>query len=319
MTWLEALVLGGVQGLTEFLPISSDGHLTIVQKAFAWAAGQDRPAAETLFFFVMLHLGTLTAILVHYRRALVQGARGLLGETSVPEGLRRGEALRALGLAVVATLPLIPDKVFFMPLIERTFQDPIYAGFGFWITAAVLLATQRLRGGSKGPAETTWGDALLIGVAQMFAPLPGVSRSGLTVAAALARGFDRAWAVRFSLLIAVPAILGAAVSELKDVDPAALSRERVQMTLAGSGVAGLVGYLAIAWLIRVVRANRLWVFSLYLATLGLVVILGASMAQRGHDAGAVDRAVGSRAGRADSQGAGGLRIDPVDRADGARP
>ena len=132
-------------------------------------------------------------------------------------------------LAAVATSPLIPLALFFKKMIEKTFEGIAFAGFGFLITAAVLLLTAWLsrRDGTKGPAETTWLDALLIGLAQMFAPLPGVSRSGLTIAAALALGLSRTWAVGFSLLIAVPAILGAAVWEMRHVErsqPVARSR-----------------------------------------------------------------------------------------------
>ena len=126
-------------------------------------------------------------------------------------------------LAAVATSPLIPLALFFKKMIEKTFEGIAFAGFGFLITAAVLMLTAWLkrRDGTKGPAETTWVDALLIGLAQMFAPLPGVSRSGLTIAAALALGLSRTWAVGFSLMIAVPAILGAAVWEMRHVELAA--------------------------------------------------------------------------------------------------
>ena len=173
----------------------------------------------------MLHLGTLAAILVYYRRVIAHGLRGLLGATDVPAGFRRAAVVRVGLLAAVATSPLIPLALFLKKWIEETFESTAAAGIGFLITAAVLLADGLAEPprGTKGPAETTWLDALLIGIAQMFAPLPGVSRSGLTIAAALALGLSRTWAVGFSLLIAVPAILGAAVFELKDmVEPDAL-------------------------------------------------------------------------------------------------
>ena len=151
------------------------------------------------------------------------------------------------------------------------------AGIGFLITAAVLLLTAWLsrRDGTKGPAETTWLDALLIGIAQMFAPLPGVSRSGMTIAAALALGLSRTWAVGFSLLIAVPAILGAVVKEMKDmVDAhAALpTADYAAQAIAATIVAGLVGYAAITWLVRVVRSGRIWYFSVYLIVVGVLVL-----------------------------------------------
>jgi undecaprenyl-diphosphatase len=139
------------------------------------------------------------------------------------------------------------------------------------------------RGGTKGPDRTTWLDALVIGLAQMLAPLPGVSRSGMTIAAGLALGLSRTWAVGFSLLIAVPAILGAAVKEVKDIDPATLSADYVAQALAATVVAGLVGYAAIAWLVRIVRGGRIWYFSVYLILVGLLVL---SVAIRGGTADA---------------------------------
>src|SRR5512135_1215695 len=264
MEWLESLILGAVQGLTEFLPISSDGHLTIVQQAFARWTGHERSGAENLFFDVMLHLGTLAAIVLYFRAVVRTGARGLLGSTEVPHAYCRAAVLRTGLLAFVATLPLVPLKLFLKDWIDQSFEGVTVAGIGFLITAIVLLLTIRLRGGEKGPEQTTWLDALLIGIAQMFAPLPGVSRSGLTVAAALGLGLSRAWAVGFSLLIAVPAILGAAVFEfkdlilpkpsplevvpilgtalvaLKDLQPSTLNPDRVAQTIAATIVAGVV-------------------------------------------------------------------------------
>jgi undecaprenyl-diphosphatase len=324
MAWLEALVLGVVQGLTEFLPVSSDGHLTIVQHLFGWLSGRSRSGKEDLFFDVMLHLGTLTAIAVYYRAVVRTGARGLFGDEGVPPEYRRGALIRLGVLVVVATLPLIPDKLFFMDYIEATFQSTSAAGYGFLITAAVLLVTHWLRGGHKGPSETTWVDALGIGVAQMFAPLPGVSRSGLTVAAALALGLSRSWAVGFSLLIAFPAILGATVMELKDLDPATLGADRVAQTVAATVVAGLVGYGAIIWLVKIVRSGRLWYFSVYLVALAIAVLAATALGGRqAHGTGpdALDRPARVGAAGSGAGGGAGGPVGGVDRPldDGARP
>ena len=280
MEWLESLVLGLVQGITEFLPVSSDGHLLLTQNLFAWLTGVTKTGKENLFFDVILHLGTTAAILVHYRVEIAQAVRGLLGANDAPAGFRRPEVIRVGVLAAIATSPLIPLAVFFKKMIEKTFEGITFVGFGFLITAAVLLLTAWLkrRDGAKGPAEMTWLDALLIGVAQMFAPLPGVSRSGLTIAAALALGLSRTWAVGFSLLIAVPAILGAAVWEMRHVDPASLSGNRVLQAVAGTILAGVVGYFAIIWLTRIVRSGRIWYFSVYLVVLGIVVLSLAASA-----------------------------------------
>ena len=280
MEWLESLVLGLVQGITEFLPVSSDGHLLLTQNLFAWLTGVTKTGKENLFFDVILHLGTTAAILVHYRVEIAQAVRGLSGANDAPAGFRRSEVIRVGVLAAIATSPLIPLAVFFKKMIEQTFEGITFVGFGFLITAAVLLLTAWLkrRDGAKGPAEMTWLDALLIGVAQMFAPLPGVSRSGLTIAAALALGLSRTWAVGFSLLIAVPAILGAAVWEMRHVDPASLSGNRVLQAVAGTILAGVVGYFAIIWLTRIVRSGRIWYFSVYLVVLGIVVLSLAASA-----------------------------------------
>jgi undecaprenyl-diphosphatase len=273
MEWLESLVLGVVQGITEFLPVSSDGHLLLVQNLFAWLTRDPRSGKENLFFDVILHVGTTCAILAYYRSFIARGWRGLMGDQEVPAEMRRPALLRVAILAAIATSPLVPLALFLKKAIEQTFEGTGAAVVGFLITAGVLLLTGWLgRGeGKKGLAEMTWLDALLIGIAQMFAPLPGVSRSGVTIATGLLLGLSRAWAVGFSLLIAVPAILGAAVWELRHVEPSTLSAERISQALAGTVLAGVVGYFAIGLLTRAVRAGRIGYFALYLIVLALAV------------------------------------------------
>jgi undecaprenyl-diphosphatase len=279
MEWLESLVLGLVQGITEFLPVSSDGHLLLTQNIFASLTGRSHTGKENLFFDVVLHLGTTAAILVYYRVIIAAGWRGLRGDTKVPPAVRREQIIRVGILAAIATSPLVPLALFFKKAIEATFEGITVAGCGFLITAAALLLTSYLsrRDGLKGPGGTTWLDALLIGLAQMLAPLPGVSRSGMTIAAALALGLSRAWSVGFSLLIAVPAILGAAVWELRHVKGADLTSDHVAQALAATILAGVVGYFAIAWLTRIVRAGRIWYFSVYLIVLGIAILAFVSI------------------------------------------
>jgi len=287
MEWLEALILGVVQGITEFLPVSSDGHLLVTQKVFERLTGVKRTGDENLFVIVMLHLGTLAAILVFYRKTIRESLRGFLGGTDVPPGFHRPELVHVGILAAIATSPLVPLALFFKKYLDQAFASDTAAGYGFLITAAVLLLTAWLtrREGVKGPAQTTWLDALLIGLAQMFAPLPGVSRSGLTIAAALALGFSRTWAVGFSLLIAIPAILGGGVFELRHVTAASLTPDRLAQTLAATILAGIVGYFAIVWLVRVVKSGRIWWFSIYLIVAAIVVLATFAGRRPAADAG----------------------------------
>ncbi|APW59565.1 undecaprenyl-diphosphate phosphatase [Paludisphaera borealis] len=330
MEWLESLILGIVQGVTEFLPVSSDGHLLVTQQLFAWLTGNQRSGHQNIFFDVMLHLGTVAAILVHYRRPIREGVRGFVfNKPDVAPGFDRASIFRIVLLAAVATVPLVPFALFFKKRIDATFESDIAAPIGFLISAAILaLVSMKMRGpeGGKEPAETTWVDALLIGLAQTLAPLPGVSRSGMTIAAALALGLSRAWAVRFSLGIAVPAVCGAALYELKDAikNPEALglTPDRIAQTLAAAVIAGIVGYAAIVWLIRVVRAGRLWYFSVYLVVMAIVVLSLVSASGRSGDGSstkALDRTAGGRAAESSAVARSGLPLGALDRPDPAGP
>jgi undecaprenyl-diphosphatase len=330
MRWLESLILGFVQGITEFLPISSDGHLTVFQLVFDHLQGRSHSGKQNLFFDVMLHVGTMAAIIVYYRSAVLQGARGfLLNAKDVPETYRRENVLRVGLLAFVGTLPLIPDALFLKKLIEQALTSLTVTGVGFLVTAGMLFLTMNLRGGDKGPREMTWLDALLIGVAQAFAPLPGVSRSGLTITTGLLLGLKKPWAVGFSLLLAVPAIMGAAVFEIKDIDKASLASDRIAQTVAATILAGVVGYAAIAWLIRIVQSGRLWYFSVYLIVLAAVVLFVLPKLGVKRDAGQsqpVDRPVRVEVARPGALARADRPLEPLDRplrpgarADLARP
>ena len=163
MSWCQVVVLAIVQGLTEFLPVSSDGHLSITQQAFAALTGRRHSGAENLFFDVMLHLGTLAAIVVHYRSVVKTGAKGLLGSTDVPPPYRRASVVRTALLAGVATTPLIPLALFLKKWIEAAFESTAATGFGFLITLG------------RPPLDLR-DSPLLIPVAQALVALPLVVR-----------------------------------------------------------------------------------------------------------------------------------------------
>ena len=229
-----------------------------------------------------------------------------MGAEDVAPTYKRNAVIRTILLSGVATTPLIPLALFLKKYIDAAFGSTAAAGIGFLITAGVLLITMKLQSRGeegKGPLETTWLDALLIGIAQMFAPLPGVSRSGLTIATGLSLGLSRAWAVGFSLLIAIPAILGAAVMEVRKVDTATLTPDRIGQTLAAAILAGIVGYGAIIWLVKIVRSGRMWYFSVYLVVLGIGVLIWTALAG-GPDANARAQDSAHRAVRFSDSGPG---------------
>ncbi|QDV33260.1 undecaprenyl-diphosphate phosphatase [Tautonia plasticadhaerens] len=271
MSPTEALTLAVLQGLTEFLPVSSSGHLAIASALFR-SIGAVESGPDGLFFAVMLHVGTLAAILVYYRRDARADARQLISG-----GPGRSKVVRNGFLAVVATLPAVVVGLTLKDSVDEAFQSVLVPGYSFLITAALLLATSRIGEGTKGPSQTTWRDALLVGLAQAVAITPGISRSGSTIAAGLALGFSRSWAVGFSLLMAVPAILGAAVLEVRDLDGRSLTPVAIALTAASTALSGLVGYGAIVWLVRIVRSGRLWYFSVYLVLLSAAVLGTSSL------------------------------------------
>lgn len=285
--WAEAVVLGVIQGLTEFLPVSSDGHLALGQAFFDMVRSERRPGADKLTLDVILHLGTLLAVLVYYRdwfRPLWRRGQGAetadqaAGIAAGPIAARYVPAtfsdfVRVCSLAFVATIPTGVIGLLLKKAFEEAHDSLTAAALGFWFTAAVLLFSQRFTGGDKSLRTMTMTDAFLIGLAQSLAPLPGVSRSGLTVTAALARGLDRSWAAIFSLWMSIPAILGALAMGLKDVAEAqSPDITLVLIGLVGSVISGAVGYGAILWLVRFVKSRRLDVFSYYLLALGCFVL-----------------------------------------------
>lgn len=323
LDWFESLTLGFVQGVTEFLPVSSKGHLTITQQLFDWIRARPGSGEERVFFDVMLHFGTLMAIFAHYRAVIVTGTKGLLGSETVPPAYRRSSLFRVALLMILATIPAGLIGVLFEKQVKAVFANTQMAAFGFIFTAFVLawtgrvLATVPESAGRSGPLETTWRDALLIGLAQGLAIFPGVSRSGMTVAAALLVGFSRNWAVGFSLMMATPVILGATTLELvKDFDPSTVTKEEVLRMLSAMVVAGVVGYAAILSLVRVVRSGRLWYFSVYLlilAALVLGVIWNGSGEPREQPSATLDRPVRDGSGRAVDRASGLESLGSLDR------
>jgi len=289
MDHAEAVFLGALQGLTEFLPISSSGHLVVAHRLF-----QSAPQSYVgeLFFDVMVHFGTALAIVVRYRRPLAEyfdqfvfGTRAVLGGAVTARQACRLAGFRLAGLILLALLPIPLGAVVLEPLVESSRLDVLPVAICFLITGTVLFLAERLRHGTRELLRTGWQVALIVGVAQTLAILPGISRSGMTIAAGLALGLRAGWAVEFSMLMGVPAIGGAVLySVWKLMHAPAMQLPLGSMTCwadgggflavaAGAITAAVVGYLALSLLIKLATRRRLSWFSYYLWPLGAVLIV----------------------------------------------
>ena len=272
MTYLKAIVLGLVQGVAEFLPISSSGHLAIARNLLNMEGAGDIPE----FFDVLLHLGTLVAVFVAYwsdiRDMVVELFRGIgdLARRSTPTPVP--PARRMILLIVIGTLPL-----FAVLPIRKTVQglgDNMYfVGAALIFTGILLFLCDRVRKGRKTERSATWLDALLVGVGQAVATLPGVSRSGMTITAGCFVGFERKFAVRFSFLLSIPAVLGANILSLKDAIDAGIVWAEVPMYLVGVVTAAVVGYVCIRLLRLVAEKGRFGAFAYYCWAAGLLTLL----------------------------------------------
>lgn len=248
----DAVLWGLIQGLTEFLPISSSGHLVLVPTLL----GRDGPDLATS---AVLHLGTLVAVLAYFRREVAEMMR------LSPEGKR------LLRLLVIGTIPVVIIGLAFRSGFETLNENPTAVAIALLLTGVVLLATGLLPRRHRPIAESTDLDAGVIGVGQAVALIPGVSRSGATIATGLARGFDRAEAARYSFLLGIPAIAGAGILEFADLaaDGGGITAE----TWVGMAVAAVAGYAAIALLLRLIGRAGLAPFGVYCVAFGAVALL----------------------------------------------
>ena len=251
MTYWTAILLGLIQGLAEFLPISSSGHLAILQNFLRIGDLENQ-----MLFDVLLHLGTLGAVIFAYHtelRGLCREGLMLLHLQKPKRGARQDPARRRLLLFLIAaTLPLIPAAVL--------------GGF-------LLLAADRYGHGNKTEKAMTLSDALVIGLAQMIAVVPGLSRSGTTISAGMLRGFDRTFAVKFSFFLSIPAVLGANLLSLVKAISAGINWAEVPMYLCGVAAALVSGYLAIFALNRIAQRGKFGGFCYYCWGAGLLTLI----------------------------------------------
>jgi undecaprenyl-diphosphatase len=262
MSTLEAIVLGLVQGLTEFLPISSSGHLRIVPALLGW----EDPGAG---FTAVIQLGTMAAVLIYFRADLWRIAVAWLSELRVP--IRRASQEARLGwFIVLGTIPIAIFGFIFKDQIESGARSLYLIGSALILFSFVMLLAERVATRQRDLTELDGRDGLFIGLAQALALIPGVSRSGATISAGLFRGFGRVAAARYSFLLSVPAVVLSGLFELRKVgengSPSAAA------TVIATLVAFVTGYVAIAWLIRYLGTHTLGIFVVYRIALGVLVL-----------------------------------------------
>lgn len=266
MSWIEALLLGVIQGLTEFIPVSSDGHLAAAQLLLP-GFGQ-----VGLLFDVMLHVGTLTAILIYYRKLLAREVSGLASA----DPAERQSAWRLVALLAAATIPTGVVGLLLKHTVEQTKSDPRFVGAMEILTGLYLAVSYLRRDGRKDRQTMTMLDAVVIGTVQGLAVLPGLSRSASTIAFGLLLGLTGRWAADFTFLVAIPAIVGAAgleiVSALRSEGPGFFATPGFARYLAGAAIAGIVGYMTIGLLIRLVSTRKVHWFAVYCFAFGLALI-----------------------------------------------
>lgn len=269
MSLFSALILALVQGATEFLPVSSSGHLALVGKLLGLPEEQ-----VPLDFVVVVHFGTLLSVLVFYRRDLWAMVRSL-APAGEEDDEARGERLgyrRLLGLLLLGTVPAAAAGLLLEDAVERLFGSVALVGAALLVTAGVLAAVSRLDG-ARQMARTGVREALVVGVAQALALAPGISRSGMTIAGGLVAGLRREWAPRFAFLLSVPVILGGSLVELRRMVGGVTGASFDPLSyLAATVTAAVSGYIAIVIVTDSVKRGNLLYFAAYCLAVGLAAI-----------------------------------------------
>ena len=271
MDIFQAIIIGLVQGLTEFLPVSSSAHLIFAQQALGLSD-------VGLAFDVLMHVGTLVAVIVYFFNDIVNMIKGfLLSLVDLKNGNFMGEIKKdpykkLAWLTILATIPVGVVGVLFNDIIESMFKGLTIPAFLLLVTGCLLYASQRMNSGRIDVRNISLKEAIIMGCGQALAILPGLSRSGTTIAAGLFAGLDKEFAAKFSFILSIPAILGAAVFQLKDLSGGSIE---IGACIAGFVVAIISGYLAISVLLKIVREKSLDIFAYYCWAVGIIVFMGS--------------------------------------------
>lgn len=282
MTLLEAIIMGVVQGLTEFLPVSSSGHLVIFGKLLG------AQIEGSVLFEIILHLGTLIAIAIAFYEdiaALILNGLAILKNTWVwvLHRVRRSKEMapkiietsyqRFVMLIIVATIPTVILALILENLILQAFSSLVFTGIGLLVTATLLLITMKLPSGNLDEQTVSYKKAILVGIFQGFATFPGVSRSGSTMVAGLLGGMKREFVVKFSFIMSIPAILGAMLLQVLDYESSVPLKELILPYGTGMAASALVGFICIKLLLQIVRKGKLHYFAYYCYFIGTLLLL----------------------------------------------
>ena len=272
MTFLSSFLLGLVQGIAEFLPISSSGHLAIAQNLLGMSDAGTVPE----FFDVLLHLGTLVAVFVAYwadiKDMVLEFFRGAgdLIHHSTPNPVP--PARRLILLIILGTLPLfvvLPVK----DAVQSLSNSMVFIGAALIVTGVLLFVSDRVKKWRKNERTATWLDVLIVGLGQAIATMPGISRSGMTITTGCFVGFERKFAVRFSFLLSIPAVLGANILSLADAAKAGINWAEVPVYLVGVVTAAVVGYLCIRLLRFIADRGKFGAFAYYCWAVGVLTLV----------------------------------------------
>ena len=265
----EAIVLGLVQGIAEFLPISSSGHLSIIQNLFNIQSAEE----DHMLFNVLLHFATLISVCIFYWsdvREMLQAAVGIVSPDRIKG--RKNQAGRLIIMIVAATIPLL----FVMPVksqLEKLNTSTSFIGIALILTGFMLFVSDKMAVGSKTAKNMKIRDGLIVGICQAVAVIPGLSRSGTTITAGIATGLDREFAVKFSFLISIPAVLGATLLEIIDLFSVGIDIKLIPIYLVGMLVAGFVGYLSISLVKFIGKSGKFGRFAYYCWVVGVLTII----------------------------------------------
>ena len=265
MSIVEAIIIGIIQGATEFLPISSSGHLVLLPEIF-------NMTNPDLTLIGLVHAGTLLAVLVYFRRDLWQIITAVFRDLAQRQPFASSDA-RLGWFIVVGSIPVALIGLPLKDSFEEIFSSPIATAGFLLVTAALLILGERMLSGHKTIAQMSWTDAILVGLFQAMALFPGVSRSGSTIVGGLARGLDRSAAARFSFLIGIPAILGAGLQSILEIFTAEAVEFSTAVYVMAFIAAGVTGYACIYWLLTWVKNHTLYGFAAYVTLLSLAFLL----------------------------------------------